>query len=221
MTLPLLLLSLATLSFGGGKSFTEAKSPPIRVDSWSGLYVGSEVGATHSQGDVVILDPSEFVMKANGGDFGLFTGYNWLQDGTLLLGVEVDLLQGTTKKRVDDRLEEHPNGEYQLKETLHGAIVSRVGKVIDDKYLTYMTFGASWTRLKVLSTPSATKSKIAIVPGLAVGSGVEMKFSEALHFRLEYRYNHYKKANFVHQSIGASNIKYKSHNLHLGASYHY
>ena len=219
ITVTLFLVSLSTCSFAGGKNFIKAKVPPVSVDSWSGFYIGSEVGATHTKGDVVILDPSEFTIKANGGDFGLFAGYNWLQDETLLFGVEIDLLQGTTKKRVDDKLEEHPNGEYELKETLHGAIVSRVGKVIDDKYLAYVTFGASWTRLKVLSNPSTTKSKIAIVPGLTVGSGVEMKFSEALHFRLEYRYNHYKRANFVHQAIGASNIKYKSHMIQLGVSY--
>ena len=218
--LPLLMVCLITPNWAGGKNIIKAKVPPIRVDSWSGVYFGIQGSVVSSKGDVVVLDPSEFTIKPKGGSVGLFLGYNWSLPENTLLGIEADINALSVKKSLSNGLENHP-GIYKLKEGYNGSIRARIGKIIQDKYLPYLTFGTVWTHLKVSSIPSKTKAKIAITPGFTAGSGLEFKVTDRVNARIEYRYNHYKKADFVHEGIGASNIKYKSHILQIGASYNF
>jgi len=216
----LLLIVLMSASWGGGKNVVKAKVPPISIDSWGGTYLGLQGGAAFTKGDVVILDPSEFTIKPNGAIAGIFIGYNWSLPENLLIGIEADIDALSVKKSVANGVENHP-GIYKVKENYNGSLRLRVGKVFEDKYLPYITLGSVWTRLKVISIPSKTESKITITPGLTVGSGFEMKLTNQLNGRIEYRYNHYKKADFEHEGIGVSNIKYKSHILQVGISYRF
>ncbi len=214
------MISLITPNWAGGKNVIKAKVPPIRVDSWSGVYFGLQGGAVASKGDVVILDPSEFTMKPKGSSVGLFLGYNWSLAENTLLGLEADINVLSVKKSLSNGLENHP-GIYRLKEGCNGSLRVRIGKILKDKYLPYLTVGTVWSHLKVSSIPSKTKAKITITPGLTVGSGLEFKVTNRVNARIEYRYNLYKKADFLHEGIGASNIKYKSHMLQIAASYHF
>ncbi len=214
------MISLITPNWAGGKNVIKAKVPPVRVDSWSGVYFGLQGGAVASKGDVVILDPSEFTLKPKGATIGLFVGYNWSLPENTLISLEADINALSINKGLSNGLENHP-GIYKLKESFNGSLRVRIGKILKDKYLPYLTVGTVWSHLKVSSIPSKTKAKITITPGLTVGSGLEFKVTNRVNARIEYRYNFYKKADFLHEGIGASNIKYKSHMLQIAASYHF
>ena len=219
--------------------------PVAPMDSWSGPYVGAHVGYIWGDADVTI-DASP-TLHANGLDVdgllgGVFAGYNWRLRDNWLVGVEV----GFNWISNDDEKLFHqedtpdigygPGWEkyyYKVKQDWEASIVGRVGKIVDDTWLPYVLAGATWTKLKgryrsevydpaISNTIKKDQSKWGsdTVMGFTLGLGVEYKFNEDLHGRLEYRYNDYQKADLKHGGTWPdSHIDYNSNVITAGIVY--
>src|SRR5450631_2329867 len=78
------------------------KAPVVAVvDSWTGGYVGLNIGYSWGKGDTVLLPTSIFAtplsVNMNGIVGGAQAGYNWQIDRSWVLGIEGDI-QGTGEK---------------------------------------------------------------------------------------------------------------------------
>jgi len=212
---------LGFVGYSGGNVVPPPMQPPVVQDDWSGAYAGVQVGAVLGKGDVSIPEyPSNFTLKPNGFAGGLFAGYNWLKEGNFLLGVEADINGiSADKSHLSGYSDRRGKETYKLKEYWDASLRVRFGKVIDDKYLPYITTGVAWTKLgasyKIGNDVSETKKKT--VAGFTIGTGIEMKLTNKVNARIQYRYSNYSKANFMH--AGPSSVKYKSHMIQAGFSY--
>jgi outer membrane immunogenic protein len=78
------------------------KAPPIPVWSWTGFYLGGNVGYSWGTASWTYSDPSftgtnSGSQKLDGFIGGAQIGYNWQANQTLVLGVEADI-QGSAEK---------------------------------------------------------------------------------------------------------------------------
>ncbi len=211
------IMGLATASWAGG-NVQPPQQPPVATDNWSGPYVGVQLGGVSGNGAVSIPNyPSNFTVKPSGVAGGLFVGYNWLGQNDILVGLEADISGISADKSANSGYTRHPE-TYKVKQYYDASLRARVGKVIDDKYLPYITLGVAWTRLGTSYDPDhkwGVKKKT--VSGFTAGTGVEVKVTNNVNARIQYRYTNYSKANFIH--AGPSSVDYKSHMIQVGVSY--
>ncbi|NPA28423.1 MAG: porin family protein [Epsilonproteobacteria bacterium] len=218
----------------GGKIVEEAYTPPVPVPTWTGPYIGLKIGYIKGDGDINLkstninttFSPNSFTLKPDGVDGGLYAGYNWESPSGWLFGIEgdFDLMSADEKKSITQT--DYPAGiaaggirntnEYKLKQKWDASLRLRVGKVIDDKWMPYITGGITWARLE--ATYNGNKdSKTAT--GWTLGAGVEVKFTNNLFGRIQYRYSDYEKEDFSHGNGITSTVDYKSHSIVAGIHY--
>jgi outer membrane immunogenic protein len=193
---------------------------PAPMDSWSGFYVGIQAGGIWGNADVDIpAYPSSFSLDPDGFVGGFYAGYNWLLDNNLLIGVEVE---GNIISADDEGLSGGGGGEtYKVEQNWDIALLARLGMVIDDTYMPYILGGAAWTQLETSYNPAApgVGSSKDTVNGWTIGAGLEMKLTENLHARVQYRYTDYDTGNFMH--LGPSSVDYDDHRVTVGISYRF
>jgi len=213
------IAAMVTISWAGGNVVPpHVDVPPVVTDNWSGAYAGIQVGGVFGKAtvDIPAYKTSSFDLKPDGVAGGLFAGYNWLGQNGVLFGVEADINGISADKVGDSKYTGHPE-TYKVKQYWDASLRLRTGKVIDDKYLPYLTLGVAWTRLGTSYNPSTYGVKKKTVSGFTIGTGVEMKLTNKVNARIQYRYTDYSKANFMH--AGPSSVKYKSHMIQAGVSY--
>ena len=212
------IMGLTSIVWAGG-NVQPPQEPPKVVDNWSGPYVGIQLGGVAGKGDVSIPNyPSKFSVKPSGVAGGLYAGYNWLGQNNILVGIEADISGIAADKSANSGYTGHAE-TYKVKQYFDASLRARVGKVIDDKYLPYITAGIAWTRLGTSYNPGNWGVKKKTVSGFTAGAGVEMKVTEKVNARIQYRYTNYSKADFMH--AGPSSVDYKSHMIQVGVSYNF
>ncbi|MCX8253389.1 Porin [Beijerinckiaceae bacterium RH CH11] len=191
--------------------------PPIPVFTWTGLYVGGQVGyefgksnAFASAGNRVGLSAAN--VNANGVIGGAHVGYNFstqslgfgnfggLGAGGLVLGVEGDV-DGSNYK-----------SNYLLgavsdatRQDIQGSVRGRLG-VAFDRFMVYGTGGAAFGDLKNNYTFGALNSSLSHTRvGWTAGGGVEYAISNNWSLRAEYRYTDFGTFN---DQIGAVNVRH-------------
>ncbi|HGZ71181.1 MAG TPA: porin family protein [Nitratifractor sp.] len=214
--------ALVTASWAGGKLVEPPHVPPVVVDNWSGPYVGLQAGYLAGKATVTPVSGDAFTLKPNGIAGGLFAGYNWLTPSNLLFGVEADINGVSASKSKElfrrDSAYVEPISIYKFEQNWDASLRLRVGGVIEDKYLIYATGGATWAGVKASYTNalSVTTSEKKTLNGWTLGAGVEMKVTDNVNARLQYRYNSYSKKQF---NLGPSSVKYKNNMIQAGVSY--
>lgn len=211
---------LATASWAGGNVQPPQNPPAVVTDNWSGPCVGLQAG--YLTGKATVGDP--FTVKPSGIAGGLFAGYNWLTPSNLLYGVEADI-NGVSADKSKVLAQKSYLGDitllssatYKFEQNWDASLRLRVGGVVDDKYLLYATGGATWAGVKAgYTTANGTTSEKKTLSGWTVGAGVEMKVTNNVNARLQYRYSSYGKKYF---NLGPSSVKYKTHMIQAGVSY--
>ena len=214
----LMLGSVGLLALGLSSAFAAdlaVKAPPAYVPapvwSWTGFYIGGNVGAgwgtteanlnsisiggLGSFADNLPIDQNSRSGFLGGGQIG----YNY-QFGWAVIGVEGDFsglgVQGTTPCI---------GGEFSCTGNSHwlGTVSGRIGGVVGDRTLIYVKGGAAWMNTTHSLNPSSEESFLggtsanATPVGGLLGLGVEYAFSPNWSAFVEYDY-----IQFQNQNIG-------------------
>jgi outer membrane immunogenic protein len=192
--------SLVALAIGGAHAadLSVYKAPPPPVYSWSGLYLGANIGYSWGAAkyDAVLtgVGATSRSEKMDGVIGGLQSGYNY-QFGTWVIGFETDIqLSGQkggatfpgvgplTTITTDEKLE------------WFGTSRTRLGFLATPNILLYGTAGVAYGRVKDNATitttgvGSFTASFTDVKAGWTAGAGVEGAFGGGWSAKLEYLY---------------------------------
>jgi outer membrane immunogenic protein len=214
----LMLGTVGLLALGLSSAFAAdmaVKAPPTYVPapvwSWTGFYIGGNVGAgwgtteanlnSISIGGTSFADNLPIDQNSRSGFLGGGQiGYNY-QFGWAVIGVEGDFsglgVQGTTPCI---------GGEFSCTGNSHwlGTVSGRIGGVVGDRTLIYVKGGAAWMNTTHSLNASefdiaASASANATPVGGLLGLGVEYAFSPNWSAFVEYDY-----IQFQNQNIGFS-----------------
>ena len=221
----------AAIALGGTAMAGGDIVPVVPADSWSGFYVGAQAGYIWGDADVTIdTSPAWYVngLNVDGLLGGVFAGFNWRLQDDWLVGLEagVNWISNDDEKLFYTMSSTGKKYYFEVKQDWEASIVGRIGKVFDETYMPYVLAGVSWTKLegrtkrRHLGVTTTTKWISDTVTGLTVGLGVEYKFTENFHGRLEYRYNNYRNAD-LSAPYADSHIDYNSNVITAGIVYRF
>ena len=255
-----LLLSTVALATLAGSAFAAdlpsrrappvyAPPPPIPVFSWTGLYVGGQVGYQFGKSNAYASD-SVFGtgLAANAGNpngvvGGAHVGYLFSTQSIPVLsnltgafsslpliggvggaggvfGIEGDV-DGSNYRNAYN-LGGITNG---LSERIQGSIRGRLGFAVD-RALFYATGGAAFGDLRNTYVNNLTGGYDQFSHtrvGYTVGAGVEYAFTNNISARVEYRYTDYGRFtdNLANSTLGGVNVRHHEtdNRVQLGVSY--
>ena len=226
-----------TFANAGGKLVEIPKVPPIVVDSWSGPYIGVQLGYNKGKADsqldinsksvlseMVIQRRATYKGNAKPGGFigGVFIGYNRLLDNNWLMGIELAGNYLNIKKDANLVDSSGNSVKVNIKQKGEVALYAKFGKVLgnNNSTLLYGVGGVVGTKLQA-KYANITKKKT--IYGWTVGSGLEHKINENWHIRVQYRFSRYEDAkyDFINNSVKGKVKAYKTHSIMAGISYHF
>ena len=153
------------------------ETPP--VNTWSGPYAGVSLGygfsgRTRTPG--VDINTSGFVG-------GAFAGYNF-QNGMFVYGGEADLNWANLSG---------DNAGVDSKSSLDASLRARMGVAVTDDVLVYGTAGGAAQSLKITDVAGSDRNTLV---GWTAGAGVDVKMTENVFGRIEYRYTDFGSRTF-------------------------
>lgn len=180
--------------------------PPPPVFSWTGCYIGADVGggfirdADHETTPIGTASPFSPTGSANpaGVMAGGFLGCNYQFSSGIVIGAEGDAnwanIRGGTAQFPGSGFPGLPNDFYETRSDFQASARGRVGYAFN-RVLLYATGGAAWAHITehdvVGSGPFAGtfNDTSTTRPGWTVGAGLEYAFLYNLIGRVEYRYS--------------------------------
>jgi outer membrane immunogenic protein len=172
------------------------EEPPL--NTWEGPYAGVSVGygfagdTSTATGD---FDTDGFVG-------GVFAGYNF-QSGMFVYGLEGDA--GYSNFTGDD-------GITEAETSFEGSIRARAGVAVTDDVLLYGTAGGAAQRLEI-SDPFGSDDNAML--GWTAGAGVDVKLTEQVFGRLEYRYTDFGSEDF-NTGSGVQSVESSNNRVSIG-----
>ncbi|MEP9354738.1 outer membrane protein [Xanthobacter sp. KR7-65] len=164
---------------------------PVQVFSWTGFYVGGNVGwgwASNSYDYTPFASPVTYsydLGSSNGFFGGLQLGYNYQFVNNVVLGVEADFDWADLGS--DTILVGGPVGGAVVSQNVDyfGTIRARLGYAMD-RFLPYITGGAAWAKLNY-SDPYGV-SYDSTKWGWTAGAGIEYAITNNWTVKAEYLY---------------------------------
>jgi outer membrane immunogenic protein len=201
----------ALLSTAGVAAAADAPAyePPVQAVvpsgfSWSGPYVGAQVGYAWADADNRAngFSPGS---KPDGFMFGAFAGYNHQFDGSpMVAGVETDFnFSDVDAKRGTAAFTGLPDSSIRNESGFNGSVRARLGFTFD-RFLIYGAGGLAYADHQVKARGAAGGSDDTIAVGWTVGGGVEAAISDNVTARVEYRYSDYGTDSF---SVANTRVK--------------
>jgi len=229
----LAFIAVSGFAYAGGKLVAPPEVPPIPIinDIWSGPYLGVQIGGISSKTDVDIATFGyKGKYKLSGFSGGVFAGYSALTNSSVLFGIEGDInyISADKTKTVYEYFDTAYSttvpmykNDYKLRQYWDASLRLRVAKVIDNKYMPYITAGVAWTKIGASYPGSTTASgvKKKTLTGWTAGAGVEIKINKNVNARIQYRYSDYGDATFTHGTVKSKIKNFKTHSLRAGISY--
>ena len=227
-------LATAGISAASAADLPSRYAPPpiiaaVPVFTWTGFYLGAQVGYGWNANENDIVLPTGFVVQR--GDFGdsgdgflagVHAGYNY-QIGSFVIGVEGDV-EGVFGDDDDgDVVVIGPGGgvftNYGFAGNAldwQGSIRARAGFAFD-RALIYATGGFAFAG--VSGSFGLLDSGDDNLTGWTLGAGIEYAFTNNLTTRLEYRYTNFDGGDnvFNNVSLGSNDIEF--HTVRAGLSY--
>jgi len=198
------LFALSGTAFAADVVSEEPPAPaPIAelpVASWAGLYAGLNVGYGFSghtkERDLgVQTDTKGFVGS-------VFGGYQWQQEN-FVYGGEAEL--GYSGVKGDD------NG-INSKAGVEGSLRARLGYAVTPEILLYGTGGLAGKNLKVEDSNLGTSDSATLL-GWTAGVGTDIKITDNVFGRVEYRYTDFGSKDF---GGGIGNVKATDNRVTFG-----
>ena len=183
------LFALSGTAFAADVVSEEPPAPaPIAelpVASWAGPYAGVSVGYGFS-GHAKVHDGGPDI-KTKGFVGGVFGGYQWQQEN-FVYGAEADLGYNGVKG---------DSGGVNSKGGFEGSLRARLGYAVTPEILLYGTGGGALKNQKV-SVPGDSDSNTML--GWTAGVGTDIKITDNVFGRVEYRYTDFGSKSF--DSVG-------------------
>ncbi len=200
----------------------------VPVFTWTGFYVGAQVGYGWNANENDIVLPTGFVVQS--GDFGdegdgflagVHAGYN-VQLGSFVVGVEGDV-EGVFGDDDDDLVIVGPGGgvftDYGFAGNAldwQGSIRARAGFAFD-RALIYATGGFAFAGVSdgfgIVGDDDDT------LTGWTLGAGLEYAFTNNLTTRLEYRYTNFDGGDNIFDNVALGSNDIEFHTVRAGISY--
>lgn len=172
----------------------------LPVASWAGAYAGVNLGYGFS-GRTKVQDYNTSI-KTDGFVGGAFAGYNWQQDN-FVYGVEGDVGYNGVKGSSND---------FKSKSGFEGSIRARLGYSVSPDILLYGTAGGAGEGLKVTDQLTGLGDRKTMF-GWTAGVGTDIKFTENVFGRVEYRYTDYGSKTFDN---GIGKVKDSDNRIQFG-----
>ena len=173
------------------------ETPPL--PTWEGPYAGISLGYGFSG---TVSAPLTGDIDTDGFVGNVFGGYNF-QGGPFVYGLEGDVgyshLTGS-------------NGISDSETSFDGSLRARLGYSVTDNILLYGTAGGAAQHLKV-SDPTGSDSNTML--GWTVGGGTDIKLTEQVFGRVEYRYTDFGSNDFT-TGLGTQSIDSKENRVTFG-----
>jgi outer membrane immunogenic protein len=170
----------------------------LPVASWAGPYAGVNLGYGFSGR---VKEPGNSI-STDGFLGGAFVGYNYQMDN-LVLGAEGDIGYNGIKG---------DNAGTKAKAGLEGSLRARLGYAISPDILLYGTAGGAAQSLKVTEGGLSDRNTML---GWTAGAGSDIKFTDNVFGRVEYRYTDYGKESFT-TGGGTRDVDSRDHRITFG-----
>lgn len=171
------------------------------ISTWAGPYAGLQLGYGFS-GDVSdgtgSIDTDGFL----GGAFG---GFN-MQNGQFVYGIEGDVNYSGV---------EGSDGVFTARSRMDGSLRGRAGVAVTDDILLYGTAGIAAERLRITEDATGNHDTNTMI-GYTVGAGTDVKLTDQVFARGEYRYTDYGSKEFTLPGVGTADIDSSNHRVTLG-----
>jgi outer membrane immunogenic protein len=171
------------------------------VSSWAGPYVGAHVGYGFSGSVDDRTNANDISTKGWLG--GVFGGYQ-MQNGQIVYGVEGDV----NYSGVDGS-----NAGTAARSRFDGSVRGRLGYAVNEDVLLYGTAGVAAERLRV---SDGVDRDTNLMVGYTVGAGADVKLTEDVFARAEYRYSDYGSKDFALPGIGDPSVDSSNHRVTVG-----
>lgn len=177
-----------------------APSADLPVASWAGPYAGISLGygfagKTKDRSIANTIDTSGFIG-------GAFAGYQW-QNNNLVYGLEGDINYNDMNGS---------NAGEQSRTRLDGSLRARLGYAVTPDVLLYGTAGGAAEKLKVTDAVGSDSNAML---GWTAGAGADIKITQQMFGRVEYRYSDYGSKDF-NTGAGAFSVKDSDHRVSFG-----
>lgn len=157
---------------------------------WTGAYVGATAGYAWNKTKSSDSTGTDKV-DVNGAFAGGYIGYNFLQNGPWVAGVEGDFVKDWADKSLS------ADGDNAKFETKWSASVRARAGYAFDRSLVYGTAGWAATKFQLAATGADVNFKQKeTLNGWTVGAGFEQAFTDNLIGRVEYRYVDFSDKTF-------------------------
>ncbi len=173
----------------------------VPVASWAGGYAGIQ-GGYNFTGEAEVPGNSIDTDGFNGGVFGGWNG----QSGLFVYGLEGDVGYDGT---------EGTNAGVTVEHGFNGSLRARMGVAATDNVLVYGTAGGAAANVEVFD---GTTSDDKTMLGWTAGVGADVKLTEKVFARGEYRYTDLGSENFA-LSGGDTEVDTHSNNFLLGLGF--
>ena len=204
-------------------------TPSAPVFSWSGLYIGGQVGYAFGRDDIsssVFAAPRVFSYSPKGIIGGAHIGYNFSAPGlggllgsSAIIGIEADVNGSDFSRTVANPLSPL-FASVGTRMPVDGSVRGRLGFAVD-RALFYATGGVAFASLtNIYTQPNVTTSVSSGRVGYTVGGGVEYAVTDAWSLRAEYRYTDFGTfTEFPGSVIAGRNNHEVNNRAQVGASY--
>jgi len=175
------------------------EEPPL--NTWSGPYAGISLGygfSGRTRTPTTDIDTDGFI----GGGFG---GFNF-QNGMFVFGGEVDLNYAGLSGDANDAL------GTESRSSLDGSLRARIGVAATDRVLIYGTAGGAAQSLKIQDAAGNDSNTML---GWTAGAGVDVKVTENVFGRVEYRYTDFGSQDF-NTGSGAQSVNSRDNRVMFG-----
>lgn len=183
------LFALSGTAFAADVVSEEPPAPApvaeLPVASWAGPYAGISAGYGFS-GHAKVHDGGPDI-KTKGFVGGVFGGYQWQQEN-FVYGAEADLGYNGVKG---------DSGGINSKGGFEGSLRARLGYAVTPEILLYGTGGGALKNQKI-SVPGDSDSNTML--GWTAGVGTDIKITDNVFGRVEYRYTDFGSKSF--DSVG-------------------
>ncbi|RUM96450.1 porin family protein [Pseudaminobacter arsenicus] len=170
--------------------------PPL--NTWSGPYAGVTLGYGFS-GEAE--EPGNTI-ETDGFVGTGFAGYNWQSDN-FVAGVEADIGYGDFSG---------DNAGTTVDGGANGSLRGRLGYAITPDILPYITAGGAAQSLKVTQGGISDRNTMF---GWTAGVGTDVKITDQVFGRVEYRYTDYGSEDFT-TGIGTREVDATDHRIQFG-----
>ncbi len=205
-----LAAALGLIAFAGVPAFAAdvvMEEPPapapiaeLPVASWAGAYAGVNLGYGFSGRTD---DPANTNFSTDGFKGGGFVGYNWQMD-EFVFGAEGEL--GYNGNEGGDGISASHSG-------LEGSLRARLGYAVTPEILLYGTAGGAAQSLSVLDAAGKDKNTMF---GWTAGVGTDIKITDNVFGRVEYRYTDYGSKEFTTPLLGSRDVDSRDNRVTFG-----